>query len=65
MITAVTTRVRGNNWTDIYRVFITTPSMAIIFCTESLHPLGHRLTSEVVLMTAIKKTNCTLQMVIL
>jgi hypothetical protein len=29
-ITAVTTRVRGNNWTDIYRVFITTPSMAII-----------------------------------
>jgi len=29
-ITAVTTRVRDNNWTDICRVFITTPSMAII-----------------------------------
>ena len=29
-ITAVTTRVRENNWTDICRVFITTPSMAII-----------------------------------
>ena len=29
-ITAVTISVRGNNWTDICRVFITTPSMAII-----------------------------------
>jgi len=34
------------------------------YCTESLHPLGHPLTSEMVLMTAIKQ-NCTLQMVIL
>ena len=29
-ITAVTIRVRGNNWTDIRRVFISTPSKAII-----------------------------------